>query len=83
MSVQQVHLDATDDELIVAAANQLGRIIYTCDDDFVRINSTGIPHLGILYHHALKYSIGDAIRAVALACQVLSSGEMRNRVEFL
>lgn len=43
VSVQQVHLDATDDELIISAANQLGRVIYTCDDDFVRINSTGIP----------------------------------------
>ena len=83
VSVQQVHLDATDDELIIAAANQLGRIVYTGDDDFVSLSSTGIPHLGILYHHPLKYSIGQAIDAVATACQVLSAEEIANRVEFL
>ena len=83
VSAQQMGLDATDDALVLSEARQLGRVIYTGDDDFLRINQTNFPHLGILYHHPLKYSIGQAIDAVATACQVLSPDEMRNRVEFL
>ena len=83
VSVQQRGLDATDDALIMAAARQLERVIYTGDDDYLNLNSSGVQHLGILYHHPRKYSIGEAIAAVALACQALSMEEMRNRVEYL
>ena len=83
VSAQQMGLDATDDALILEEARQLGRVIYTGDDDYLTLSSSGIPHLGILYHHPLKYSIGDAIRTVNLACQALSAEEMANRVEFL
>ncbi len=81
--VQQVGLAATADPTILAAARQQGRVIYTRDSDFLRLNSSGVQHLGILYHHPLKYSIGAAINAVALACQALSMDEMQNRVEYL
>ena len=83
ISVQQIGLDATDDSLIMTAAYQQGRVIYTGDDDFLRLADLETEHLGVFCHHPDKYSIGEAIRAVELACQVLSPGEMRNRVEFL
>ena len=83
VSAQQMGLDATDDALILAEARRLGRIVYTGDDDYLRLDGSGILHLGILYHRPLKYSIGEAIAAVALACQVLSPDDMANRVEFL
>ena len=83
VSVQQMGLDATDDSVILAEARQLDRVIYTGDEDYLRFNNSGVPHSGIFYHHPLKYSIGDAIRAVALACHALSAEEMANRVEFL
>ena len=82
-AVQRVGLASTADPLILAAARQLERVIYTRDTDFLRLNSSGVQHLGILYHHPRKYSIGEAIAAVALACQALSMEEMRNRVEYL
>ena len=62
VSAQQTGLDATDDALILAEARQLGRVIYTGDDDCLRLNRAGIPHLGILCHHPLKYSIGRSHR---------------------
>ena len=83
VSAQQMGLDATDDAIILAEARRLGRVIYTGDDDYLRLDGSGIPHLGILHHHPLKYSIGEAIAAVELACRVFSAEEMRNRVEFL
>lgn len=83
ISIQRAGLRTSGDPLILVAARQLERVIYTYDDDFLQLNSEGIPHLGILYHHSRKYSIGQAIDAVALACQVLAMEEMRNRVEYL
>ena len=83
MSIRRAGLRTTDDPVILVAARQLERVIYTYDDDFLRLNAEGISHLGILYHHPHKYSIGQAINAVALACQVLAMEEMRNRVEYL
>ena len=83
VSVQQMGLAATDDALIMAAARQQGRVIYTGDDDYLNLNSSGVQHLGILYHHPRKYSIGEAIDAIALAYHALAMDEMRNRVEYL
>ena len=83
VSAQQMGLNATNDALILAEARQLGRVTYTGGDDYLRLNRAGIPHLGILYPHFLKYSIGQAIHAVATVCQVLSAEEIANRVEFL
>ena len=82
-NVQEIGLRATADHIIIDVAQQLGRVIYTGDADFLRINDAGIQHAGIFYHHPRKYPIGEAISAVALACQVLSMDEMLNRVEFL
>ena len=82
ISVQQIGLSATDDSLILIAANEQDRVVYTGDDYYLRLSNLGIEHPGIFYHHPEKYSIGEAIEAVELACQVLSSEEMRNRVEF-
>ena len=83
ISVQEIGLEATPDPMIIDAAQQLGRVIYTGDADFLRLNDAGIQHAGIFYHHPRKYSIGDAINAVALACGTLSADEMNNHVEYL
>lgn len=83
ISIQRAGLRTSGDPVILVAARRLERVIYTYDDDFLKLNSAGIPHLGILYHHQHKYSIGQAVNAVALACQALTMEEMRNRVEYL
>ena len=83
VTVQEVDLRAARDEVILEMARQQGRVLYTNDTDFLRHHAAGIHHAGIFYHHALSHSFGEAIRVVALACEVLSANEMRNRVEFL
>lgn len=83
ISVQQIGLNATDDSIIMAAAEEQDRVIYTGDDDYLRLSNFGFEHPGIFYHHPEKYSIGEAISTVEVACQVLTPEEMRNRVEFL
>jgi hypothetical protein len=83
VTVQQIGLRAALDEVILEMARQQGRVLYTNDTDFLRHHAAGIHHAGIFYHHSLTHSIGEAIRVVALACEVLSMDETRNRVEFL
>jgi len=82
-AVQEVGLQSAEDEDIIKVAHREGRIIYTCDADFLRHHSAGIQHAGIFYHHLLTYSIGESIRRLALACEVFSGEEMRNSVRFL
>ena len=82
-SVQEVGLRSVEDETIIEAARREGWIIYTRDADFLRHNSAGIQHAGIIYHHPLAYSVGECIRRLVLACEVFSAEEMRNSVKFL
>jgi hypothetical protein len=83
ITAQQIGLRSALDEVILDSARQQRRVVYTNDTDFLRLQATGVRHAGIFYHHILNYSIGEAISLVALACEVLSVDEMRNRVEFL
>ena len=76
-------LRSASDVVILESARQQRRVLYTRDVDFLRYHAEGVAHAGILYHHPLAYSIGEAIRKVALACEVYSLDEMRNRLEFL
>lgn len=81
--VQEIDLSSTTDELIIERAKMEKRIIYTQDADFLRLHDRGYKHRGVFYHDQLKYSIGEAIQMVALACEVFSEKEMKNRIEFL
>ena len=83
VSVQEIGLRSADDKLILATALELGRVVYTSDDDYLRLDASGVPHAGILFHHALKYSIGEAVETVALACKVMDMDEMMSNLEYL
>jgi uncharacterized protein with PIN domain len=83
VTVQEADLRAAEDDVLLEVAHQQGRVLYTNDTDFLRLHAVGIPHAGIFYHHSLTHSLGEAIRVVALACEVLSANETRNRLEFL
>ena len=83
LTCQEIGLRSEADEAILATARELRRTVYTRDDDYLRLHAVGVLHEGILYHHQSKYSIGNAVEAVAIACSVLNQDEMRNNVEHL
>ena len=74
-------LGATDEEHLVFA-NKEGRIIFTQDGDFLRLNTKRFEHSGIVYAHQ-HTPIGKVVRGLLLIHQVLESDEMRNHIEFL
>lgn len=74
-------LGATDEEH-VAFAKKEKRVIFTQDEDFLRLHSEGIEHSGIVYSHQ-RTSVGDKVRGLVLIHQVLNLDEMKNHLEFL
>jgi len=74
-------LGATDEELI-AFAKKEGRIIFTQDEDFLRLHAKGLEHNGMVYAHQ-HTSIGEIIRGLILIYQILDHKDMQNHLEFL
>lgn len=74
-------LGASDEEHLSLAASS-GRVLFTHDDDFLKLHSTGFTHGGIAFAHQ-RSAIGHIVRALTLIHEILSVEEMKNRVEFL
>lgn len=74
---------SASDEQQMAFATADNRVIFTQDEDFLRINATGIAHPGIVDCHQQKYSVGDLIRLLVLVWEVYDSDKLRDRVEYL
>ena len=79
--------DMREDERILERATQLGRVVFTQDDDFLALADRwldqGRDFAGVIYAHQLGITIGQAIRDLEVIAKVLEPGEMQNRVEFL
>jgi hypothetical protein len=74
-------LGATDEAHLILATNQ-NRVMFTQDDDFLRLHAQGMPHSGIVYVHQ-RTSIGYIVRGLILIYQVLTPDEIMNQLEFL
>ena len=57
-------------------------VIFTQDDDFLRLHAQGMPHNGIVYARQ-QTPIGDLIRGLMLIYHVLTPEDIQNHVEFL
>jgi len=74
-------LGASDAEHLALSLRE-GRVIFTQDDDFLRLHAMGSEHGGVVYAHQ-QTPVGDIVRGLMLICQVLDAEEMQNHVEFL
>jgi predicted nuclease of predicted toxin-antitoxin system len=74
-------LGASDEDHLAMAAGQ-NRVVFTQDDDFLRLHAQGIEHAGLVYVRQ-RTSIGYIVRGLVLIYQMLTSDEMKNRLEFL
>jgi uncharacterized protein with PIN domain len=74
-------LTATDQEHLALAWRE-GRVIFTQDDDFLRLHATGVNHAGIVYAPQ-GTSIGEIIFGLMLIYQVLDAEDMKGHVEYL
>jgi len=76
-----------DDEPLLERAGELGRVLFTQDDDLLAITHAwlkgGRDFSGLVYGHQLALTVGQAVRDLELMARVLNPEEMRNRIEFL
>lgn len=72
-----------DDTAQVAFGVTEQRVIFTEDDDFLRLASQGAEHAGLVYCHQNSRSIGQVVRALELVWEVYEPAEMANRIEFI
>ena len=82
-TVTEAGLLGASDEEHLAFARQEGRVLFTQDDDFLRLHAAGVPHGGIVYVHQQRAGIGEMIAGLMLIYEVLDSDEMEGHVEFL
>ncbi|MEO8498992.1 MAG: DUF5615 family PIN-like protein [Planctomycetota bacterium] len=79
--------DTWEDVAILARATELGRIVFTQDEDFLVIADRWISERrqfsGLIYSRQLALTIGQAIRDLELIAKVIEPDDMRNRIEFL
>lgn len=57
-------------------------MVFTQDDDFLRLASSGKAHAGIVYAPQHK-PVGDIIQGLMLIFQVLEAEDMVGNVEYL
>ena len=74
-------LGASDVEQL-RRARDLRRVIFTHDDDFLRLAAAGTGHAGIVYATQDR-PIGEVIRGLMLIHDVLDAEDMAGRVEYL
>jgi hypothetical protein len=76
-----------DDPDLLDRANELGRVLFTRDDDLVteavRRQREGIPFAGVIYAHQLRVSIGAAVRDLELIAKVGEPEDFKNVLQFL
>ena len=73
-------LGATDPDHLSALLES--RVLFTQDDDFLRLHSQGVEHAGIAYAPQ-GIAVGRIIRGLILIYQVLDAADMRRHVEYL
>jgi hypothetical protein len=74
---------SAEDEEHIAYALKTRRVVFTQDDDFLRLNAAGVEHVGIVFSSQRARGIGQIIASLLLIWEVYEPEEMANRVEFI
>ncbi|MBI4639239.1 MAG: DUF5615 family PIN-like protein [Candidatus Tectomicrobia bacterium] len=74
-------LGASDTEHLARAAEE-GRVLFTQDEDFLRLAAAGLSHAGIVYTHQ-QTPIGEIVYGLMLIYHVLTPHDMGGHVEYL
>ena len=82
LTTSEAKMLGASDEAQLAFATKQERVLFTQDDDFLRLHAAGVEHTGIVYVHQ-GVTIGHMVRGLHFIFQVLNANEMRNHVEFL
>jgi len=76
-------LRGATDERQVEFARSAGRVIFTQDDDFLKLHAAGVPHPGIVFCEQNRRSIGEIIWWLRFIWEALEASDMQSQVEFI
>lgn len=83
----EYHHHDRGDEALLQRATSLGRILFTSDDDFLRITAAwlrdGIDFAGLVCQKQQLLKTSQVAEDLELLAQLMDREEMRNRVEYL
>lgn len=82
LTTPEAGLLGASDEAQLSLATEQGRVLFTQDDDFLKLHAQDVNHYGIVYVQQGK-SIGEMVRGLYFIYQMLGVEDMRNHVEFL
>ena len=87
LRVQDDSLRGVEDEPLLQRATDLGRVLFTQDDDFLAISAewlrTGCTFPGIVYVHQDRLSYRERIAELIRLSREFSAEQMVNRVVYL
>ena len=87
LTVQEDGYSGVSDPQILNRATELGRVLFTQDNDFLveasRRQQEGIDFPGIIYGHQMLVSIGDCIQDLELITQAGETDDLTNSVRYL
>lgn len=66
-----------------AYARQSGRVLVTCDADFLRAHDRDDDHPGLVFYEQRARGVGHVVEWLLLIHGVLSPKEMRGKVQFI
>ena len=79
--------DDMDDPALLDRATELGRALFTQDDDLLaeatKRQKEGITFGGVIYSHQLRISIGTCIKELEIISKAGEPEDLINRVQFL
>jgi uncharacterized protein with PIN domain len=82
LTAQDADMLGVSDEEHLNLATSLNRVVFTNDDDFLKLHSADYQHAGIAFAHQ-RTPIGRVVRVLTLIHEVLSVADMANHVEFV
>lgn len=79
--------DQLDDDLLLRRAHELGRALFTQDDDLLeeaaKCQREGTPFSGVIYGHQLRLTIGTCVQDLEIIAKNGEMKDLENQVIFL
>jgi predicted nuclease of predicted toxin-antitoxin system len=79
----EANLRGAIDESQLAFCLSEGRVIFSYDDDLLRLAAAGFEHAGIVYCQQRKRRVGDVVRGLELIWERLEPREMSGQVKYI
>lgn len=83
ITVRDLSLLGDSDPNHLRLASELGRVLCTQDQDFLRMHAEGIEHNGIAFGEQYGATIGGWVKALRRLYESKSAEDLLNHVEFL